>query len=123
VHPIEIMVTAGALTAPISGVISAIRWKRARQSHPADWRSWSTLVSLLLSLLVAIELSFILIRAAFIDFNAHYHEYLFCLWLMAFTALASVIAAACSHGGGRIWALLTSCLVLAFVLLVSSIPP
>ena len=122
-HPIEIMVIVGALAAPISGVVGAIRWKRTRQSRPTGWRFWSTFVSLLLSLLVGVEFGFMLIRSAFLDLNAHYDEYLFCLRFMAFTALASLVAAALGRGGGRVWTLVTSFLVLTFVLLVASIPP
>lgn len=72
---------------------------------------------------VAAEFAAMLVRASFVDFNAHYEEDLFWIRVMLGTSLGSVLAALCGKGAGRLWSLVTGCMILAFVMLVGSIPP
>src|SRR5689334_13156980 len=115
-HPIEVMLGVGALVAPVTATIAAIRWKKSFVSRPAGWRYWLTLASLVLSSIVGVTFMLMLFRAGFVDFNARYAEYLLWLRLMLVLSVLAVVAAGLGRGAGRLLSLLTSGLVFGFIL-------
>lgn len=122
-HPIEALLGVGALSAPVTATIAAIRWKKSFVSRPTGLRYWLTLVSLILSASVVVTFILMFFRANFVDSYARYNEDLRWLRLMIVISFLAVIAASFGRGGGRLLSLLTAVFMLGFILLVASIPP